>query len=83
MPEVSDENNFNVTINDNKYHVTVSYEGVYVSHYKIESNEEYLFTISMGEEGNWHAEDKSPTIDESVIEKIGRAIEEYDDKPIS
>lgn len=34
----------------------VSYEGVYVSHYKIQSNGEYLFTISMNKEGHWYAE---------------------------
>ena len=78
MAELIDENNFTVSVNDKEYHVTVSYEGVYLSHYKIEFNSKYLFTISMSEEGNWHAEDNATAVDENLIEQIGRAIEEYD-----
>ena len=76
MAELIDENNFTVSVNDKEYHVTVSYESVYLSHFKIASNGEYLFTISMDEEGGWHAEDNA--LDENLIEQIGRAIEQYD-----
>lgn len=78
MREVPNENYFNIIVNDNKYNVTVSYKRVYISHYKIELNGEYLFTISMGEEGNWRAEQDSKIASQSMVEQIGRAIEEYD-----
>ena len=77
MAEMFDENNFDVTVDDKKYHVTVSYEGVYVSHYKIETDK-YLATISMNEEGQWHAEDNATSLDENLVEEIGKAIEEFD-----
>jgi hypothetical protein len=78
MAEVIDENHFSITVNNNHYKVTVSYEGVYISHYKIETDCEYLFTLYMDEEEAWHAEKDVKLLDESLVEQIGRAIEEYD-----
>jgi hypothetical protein len=79
--EVVDENIFQVVVNNNTYKVTVSYEGPYISHYKIETDCQYLCTISMDEEGAWHAENDVTVLDESLVEQIGRAIEEHDDFP--
>ena len=45
MAEVVDENNFTVTVNKNTYKVSVSYEDVYLSHYRIETDCQYLFTL--------------------------------------
>jgi hypothetical protein len=79
MAEVVDENNFKVVVNNTTYKVTVSYEGPYISHYKIETDCQYLLTLSMDEEGTWHAENDVKMLDEGLIEQIGRAIEEHDD----
>jgi hypothetical protein len=79
MAEVIDENRFEVIVNNNTYKVTVSYEDVYLSRYKIETDCEYLFTLYLDEEGAWHAENDVKVLDESLIEQIGRAIEEFDD----
>jgi hypothetical protein len=38
-----------------------------------------LVTISIDEEGTWHAENDVKMLDESLMEQIGRAIEEHDD----
>lgn len=78
MQQVIDENHFSVIVNDNTYKVTVSYEGVYISHYRIETDCEYLFTLYMDEDGKWHPEDDVKMLDESLVEQIGRAIEEHD-----
>jgi len=78
MAEVVDENNFTVTVNKNTYKVSVSYEDVYLSHYRIETDCQYLFTLYMDEEGTWHAENNVTVLDESLVEEIGTAIEEYD-----
>ena len=78
MAEVIDENHFEVVFNNNTYKVTVSYEGEYITHFKIETDCEYLFTLSMDEEGIWHAENDVEVLDESLVEQIGKAIEEYD-----
>jgi hypothetical protein len=78
MAEVVDENDFKVVVNNTAYKVTVSYEGPYISHYKIETDCQYLFTLSMDEEGTWHAENDVTVLDENLVEQIGRAIEEYD-----
>ena len=77
MAEVIDENHFEVVVNNNFYKVTVSYEDVYLSHYKIETDCQYLFTLQM-DEGGWHTENDVKVLDERLIEQIGRAIEEYD-----
>ena len=78
MHEIVDENHFTVRVNDKIYNVNVSYEGVYVSHYKIETDGDYLVTLCMDEEGNWQAENDSIATDKRVIEQIGRAIEQHD-----
>jgi len=78
MAEVIDENHFEVVVNNNFYKVTVSYEDVYLSHYRIETDCQYLFTLYMDEEGTWHAENNVTVLDESLVEEIGTAIEEYD-----
>jgi hypothetical protein len=78
MPEVVDENHFNISIGNKPYHVTVSYEEVYISHYKVETDGKYLVTLCIDEEGNWQAEDNIAKVAQSVIEEIGRAIEEFD-----
>jgi len=69
---------FTVAVNNNTYEVTVSYEGVYISHYRIETNGKYLFTLYMDEEGAWHAENDVRLLNENLVEQIGRAIEEHD-----
>ena len=80
MAELIDENHFTVAVNSNTYKVTVSYEGVYISHYRIETNGKYLFTLSMNEEGQWQAESDVHASNENLVEQIGRAIEEHDMK---
>ncbi|HVX25878.1 MAG TPA: hypothetical protein VHB70_06030 [Parafilimonas sp.] len=77
MTQLLDENHFEVRVNDKTYKVTVSYEGMYISHYRIEQNNEYLLTISMNEDGNWQAEN-TDIFDQDIIDQIGQAIEEYD-----
>jgi hypothetical protein len=78
MAEVVDENRFQIVVNNSTYKVTVSYEGMRISHYRIETDCQYLFTLSMDEEGTWHAENDVKVLEESLVEQIGRAIEEHD-----
>jgi hypothetical protein len=67
-----------IAVNTKEYNVSVSYEGVYLSRYKIETDCEYLFTLYMDEEGTWKAENDVKLLDENLVEQIGRAIEEHD-----
>jgi hypothetical protein len=76
--EKLDENNFHIAINNKTYNVNVSYEGVSLSRYKIETDCEYLFTLYMDKEGTCKAENDVKLLDENFIETIGRAIEEHD-----
>ena len=78
MHKEVDENYFDISVNNNNYKVTVSYEGALLSRYEIETNGEYLFTLYMDEDGIWKAENDVKMLDENLIETIGRAIEEHD-----
>jgi len=71
------ESQFQVTVNGKTYNVTEHVENL-DSHFKIETDCEYLFTISMDEKGYWHAEKEVTMQDQNLVDKIGRAIEEYD-----
>ena len=75
--ENKNELQFHVTVNGKTYNVTAETEN-FNSYFKIETDCEYLFTVSMDEEGQWHAEKDVTVLDENLVEKIGRAIEEHD-----
>jgi hypothetical protein len=78
--EQYDENDFQITINGEIYHVyaTVAPKDVYRSLFRIESGGKYLFTLSMDEEGQWQVENHLTTMNENLIDQIGKAIEEHD-----
>jgi len=75
--ENKDESKFQVTVNGKTYNVTAQIEGLN-SYFKIETDCEYLFRVSMDEEGQWHAEKDVTVLNKDLLEQIGRAIEEYD-----
>ena len=74
----SDESKFDIQVNSNKYTVTAYCNEGHCSSFKIETNCEYLFTLYPDEEGHWNVEKDVTVLDESLIEQIGRAIEEHD-----
>ena len=70
---------FQITVNGKTYNVTVQTHNLN-SYFKIETDCEYLFTVSMDEEGQWQAEKDVTLLNGDLVEKIGRAIEEYDNR---
>jgi len=75
--ENKDESQFQITVNGKTYNVTAQTENLN-SHFKIETDCEYLFTVSMDDEGQWHAEKDVTVLDPNLVDEIGRAIEEHD-----
>jgi hypothetical protein len=60
MAEAIDVNNFIVKVNDSAYNVTVSYQDLSISRFKVEADCKYLFTLYMNEEGIREAEKMYP-----------------------
>ena len=79
MPEeLNDESKFQRNLNGEVYNVTAYCNNDHCTRFKIETNCNYLFTLCTDEEGHWEAEKDVTVMDETLVEEIGRAIEEYD-----
>jgi hypothetical protein len=76
--ENRDDLKFLINVNGKTYNVTADGDKNLNSYFKIETDCEYLFTVSMDEEGQWYAEKDVTVLDENLVEQIGRAIEEHD-----
>jgi hypothetical protein len=74
--EFNDQSEFRININNKTYNVKAY--GDYTSKFKIETDCEYMFTVIMDEEGQWHCENDVTVLNENLIQQIGRAIEEHD-----
>lgn len=72
------ESQFEINVNGNAYTVTAYCKEDHCSKFKIETKCEYLFTLCTDEEGNWQMEQDVTPLDDTLIDKIGRAIEEHD-----
>jgi hypothetical protein len=76
--EFSDGSQFQINVNGNVYNVTAYCNESHCTRFKIETNCNYLFTLCTDEEGYWKTEKDVTIMDESLVEEIGRAIEEHD-----
>ena len=76
--ELKDKSKFQISVNGKVYNVTAYCNNDHCTRFKIETNCDYLFTLCTDEEGHWEAEKDVTIMDESLIDEIGRAIEEYD-----
>ncbi|MEP6683832.1 MAG: hypothetical protein ABJA35_11255 [Parafilimonas sp.] len=73
----SDKSQFQINVNGKTYKVTAYANEGRASNFKIETDCEYLFTLCNIEKGKWQVEKDVTMLDESLIEQMGRAIEEY------
>lgn len=74
----NDESKFQINVNGKQYNVTAYCNEIHCTRFKIETNCDYLFTLCTDEEGHWEVEKDLTIMDESLVDEIGRAIEEYD-----
>jgi len=75
--EFNEESKFQINVNEKVYNVTAYCNESRCTRFKIETNCNYLFTLCTDEEGHWEAEKDVTMLDETLVEEIGRAIEEY------
>lgn len=78
MDNQFNENRFTITVNNNKYLVTAFCGDDGCNRFKIENACEYMFTLCINNEGRWEMEKDVTPLDESLIDDIGRAIEEQE-----
>jgi hypothetical protein len=78
LTDGAEENNFEVALDGTIYRVTDVSSDPYDSRFKIEREGRCLFTLRMDEEGNWLTTDNENEVNESLVAKVGRAIEEHD-----
>ena len=76
--EFNEKSKFQINVNEKVYNVTAYCNESHCTRFKIETNCNYLFTLCTDEEGHWEAEKDVTMLDGTLVEEIGRAIEEYD-----
>jgi hypothetical protein len=70
------DNNYQIKIGNEIYNIEIAESNVFDTKFKVGCDGKYLATLAMDEEGNWQT--KAGELQGELIEKIGRAIEEYD-----
>jgi len=68
---------FTIDVNKNKYYIEPICNDDNCSRFKVSTECEYMFTLCKDENGNWYMEDDVTAIDGTLVDEIGRAIEEY------
>lgn len=69
---------FTINVHNKRYYVEPICNNDHCTHFKISTSNEYMFTLCMDENGDWQPEQDVIPIDKTLIDDIGRAIEEHD-----